>query len=72
MKKELAVGLMKGLKKCRDAVDDVELTSRDIPEDDFRREFHKILGEISLDLYSKAMGKILLGFPELDPYNNNR
>ena len=69
MDKELAVELMKGLKKCRDAIDEVEATSRNIQDEEFRLEFHKILGRISLDLYSKAMGKIILRHPELDPYS---
>ncbi len=68
MEKELAVELLKGLKNCRDAIDEVEVISRKIPEEDFRREFHKILGKISLDLYSRAMGKIIIDFPELEPY----
>lgn len=68
MDRKLAEELMRELIACREAINSVELISRRIPDEAFRKEFRTILGRASLDLYSEAMGRIILRFPELDPY----
>mgnify|MGYP000858104857 CR=1 FL=1 len=72
MERVLAEQLIEGLKKCRTAIDEVEIISRQIPDEQFRKAFLYELGTVSLDLYSKAMGMIILDFPELDPYPHRR
>jgi hypothetical protein len=69
MNKELATKLIDELIECRKAIDSAELVSREIEDTDLRSEFRKILGRVSLDLYSEAMGKIILQYPDLDPYS---
>jgi len=68
MKKEVAEKLIHELIVCRKAIDSAEIVSREIEDENLRMEFRKILGRASLDLYSEAMGRIILRYPELDPY----
>jgi hypothetical protein len=72
MNKELATKLIDELIECRKAIDSAELVSRELDDAALRAEFRKILGRISLDLYSEAMGKIILQYPELDPYSKDK
>ena len=72
MNKELATKLIDELIECRKAIDSAELISRELDDAALRTEFRKILGRISLDLYSEAMGKIILQYPELDPYSKDK
>jgi NTP pyrophosphatase (non-canonical NTP hydrolase) len=69
MNKEIAQKLLHELLECRKAIDSAEIVSREIDDENLRQEFRKILGRASLDLYSEAMGKIILRYPELDPYS---
>lgn len=71
MDKHLAKRLIQELTACRKAIDAAELVSREIEDESLRMEFRKILGRASLDLYSEAMGRIILRYPELDPYQRD-
>jgi hypothetical protein len=68
MDKDLAKKLIQALIACRKKIDETEIISREIEDESLRIEFRRILGRASLDLYSEAMGRIILQHPELDPY----
>jgi len=69
MNKEIAQNIINALMNCRRTIEDVDVFAREIEDEEFYREFCLILSRISLDLHSEAMCKILLKFPELDPYS---
>ena len=69
MNKEIAKKIMNELIKSRSAIDSAEVISREIEDENLRKDIRKILGKSSLDLYSVAMGKIINRYPELDPYS---
>ena len=72
MNKEIAQKLINELIDCRKAIDSAEMVSREIEDENLRQEFRKILGRVSLDIYSEAMGRIILKYPELDPYSSDQ
>ncbi len=66
--KALAKEIIEILQCSRAEIDRAELISRRIEDPDARNSLKLALGRASLDLYSKAMGQIILAHPELDPY----
>ncbi len=69
MNKELAQRLINELLVCHKAIDSVEIVSQEIDDENLRQEFRNVLARISFDIYSEAMGKIILKFPNLDPFS---
>jgi dissimilatory sulfite reductase (desulfoviridin) alpha/beta subunit len=69
MDKTLATKIIEELENCQRTIDCVEMLSREIQDEKLRQDFVMILGKISHRIHTEAMGKILIMFPELNPYS---
>lgn len=67
MNLQLAQKLLEELVNCRKALDAAEFVAREIEDEILRNDLRRTSGSISLDLYTEAMGKIFLKYPELNP-----
>jgi hypothetical protein len=65
--KEIAKNLIASFQLCRAELDNAEIVSREIEDDELRFKFKTIIGRISLDLYTQGMGQVFQFHPELDP-----
>ena len=65
--KEIAKNLISSFQLCRAELDNAEIVSREIEDDELRFKFKTIIGRISLDLYTQGMGQVFQIHPELDP-----
>ena len=64
--KEIAKKLVASFQRCRDELDNAELISREIKDEELRLKFKNAIGHASLNLYTQAMGQVFQFHPELD------
>ncbi len=67
LEKEIAEKLIASFQRCRAELDNAELISRDIEDEELRLKFKKAIGRVSVDLYTRVMGQVFQSHPELDP-----
>jgi len=68
IEKDIAIELIRAIQGARKAIDEAEIVSRSIGDDEFRNTVKFLLGRSSLGLYSDVMGQIIRIHPDLDPY----
>ena len=69
--KDVAAELVRAVQRARKEIDEAEVISRSIDDDEFRNTMKRLLGRSSLDLYSDVLGAVIRIYPDLDPYKKS-